>query len=199
MSPNNQITICWPDETQYSGKFISQKIRPYTGTDGEICQYEIVARNNVRSIVAGLPVTRDGDFLINRQFRIPLGRYVFENTAGLVDEWETLEEAMIRELAEETGYYSDTLHHVAQVPTSSWLTDELVDCFILLNAVKSGESKPENSESIETLLIKDDEIDEWFLKESQAGNLIDPKVMMLVSYYRRWIKDPIHITDIVEK
>ena len=58
----------------------------FTGTDGKICQYEIVVRNNVRSIVAGLPVTRDGDFLINRQFRIPLGRYVFENTAGLVDE-----------------------------------------------------------------------------------------------------------------
>lgn len=87
---------------------------------------------------------------------------------------------MQRELREETGYASDTLIHVCQVPTSSGLTNELVDCFLLLDAEKVGEPMPEPSESIETLIIQKDEIDRWFIEESRAGSLIDPKIMMLV-------------------
>lgn len=185
----NEIIIFPGDKVLHEGKFLSQAVRTYQGTDGGIKKYEMVVRNNVQSIVAGLPVTKEGNFLISRQFRIPLGRPVYENAAGLVDAGETCEEAMLRELREETGYSATELRRVGQVPTSSGLTNEIVDCFILLGVEKTGEPETETSESIETLIIRDDDMDEWFMSQMSEGNLVDPKVMMLVSYYRRWIRD----------
>ncbi len=188
MTSNNEIIILPEDKIVHQGKFLSQVVRSYRGTDGELKKYEMSVRNNVGGIVSGLPVTKDGSFLINQQFRIPLGRKVYENTAGLVDIGETKEEAMLRELLEETGYSATQLHYVGQVPTSSGLTNEIVDCFIILGAEKTGEPQTEASESIETIIIREEDMDNWFMEEMQAGNLIDPKVTMLVSYYRRWIK-----------
>lgn len=85
MSPQNEIVITGEDVIVHQGKFLSQAVRSYRGTDGELKKYEMTVRNNAHRIVSGLPITKNGDFLINRQFRIPLGRYVYENTAGLVD------------------------------------------------------------------------------------------------------------------
>jgi ADP-ribose pyrophosphatase len=113
---------------------------------------------------------------------------VYETIAGLVDVGETKEMAMKRELLEETGYKGSELHYVGQVPTSSGLTNEIVDCFVILGAEKTSEQKTEASESIETLVIDDNEWDEWYRNELSSGSFIDPKLMMLVSYYRRWIK-----------
>ncbi|OCB85170.1 hypothetical protein A7U60_g7796 [Sanghuangporus baumii] len=45
--------------------------------------------------------------VIIEQFRPPIGKYVVELPAGLIDEGETPEQTAIRELEEETGFKAD--------------------------------------------------------------------------------------------
>ena len=45
-----------------------------------------------------------GKIILIRQYRYPLGRFIYELPAGLIEEGESPEQAAIRELKEETGY-----------------------------------------------------------------------------------------------
>jgi ADP-ribose pyrophosphatase len=53
------------------------------------------------------------ELLLEKQFRAPAGRIVVELPAGLVDESETVEEAALRELREETGYVGEIVRERA--------------------------------------------------------------------------------------
>ncbi|KAI2639278.1 NUDIX domain-containing protein [Xylaria nigripes] len=53
------------------------------------------------------------EVLLEKQFRAPAGKLVVEFPAGLVDEGETVEEAALRELSEETGYVGEIIHEKA--------------------------------------------------------------------------------------
>ncbi|MFR1167180.1 MAG: isochorismatase family protein [Adlercreutzia equolifaciens] len=51
-----------------------------------------------------VPLLPDGSVLLEREFRYPLNSWCVSLPAGLIDAGESLEEAVARELSEETGY-----------------------------------------------------------------------------------------------
>ncbi|KAI1408221.1 MutT/nudix family protein [Hypoxylon sp. FL1857] len=55
-------------------------------------------------IVAILEKPTGPEIILQKQYRAPIDKVTIEVPAGLVDEGETVEEAAIRELKEETGY-----------------------------------------------------------------------------------------------
>ena len=97
-----------------------------------------------------------------RQFRYPLGGYVYELPAGLVDPGENYHTAAIRELKEETGLKLEPIavDDIYQMPyyTSVGMTDE---CCGTVYGYASGEiSKKymEDSEEIEVVLADRKEV-----------------------------------------
>ena len=59
------------------------------------------------------------------QFRVPVQKRVLEFPAGLVDQGETLEQAGLRELKEETGYEKVKINYISPLsPKSAGLSNE---------------------------------------------------------------------------
>jgi ADP-ribose pyrophosphatase len=117
-----------------------------------------------------------------KQFRVPLNDYVYELPAGLVDEDELMEQAVKRELREETGLnlleidYNKTKNGVY---ISAGMTDESVALVYCSCEGTVSNKYLEADEDIETLLISQEEAKE-ILRETTK---MDIKVYMLLQSF----------------
>lgn len=109
-----------------------------------------------RGWVGIVPVTEDGRFLINNQYKHGIGREVLEFPAGGIDEeeYDPLETAH-RELMEETGYsvepdQIELLSHMIANPTGAVTR---IWWYLARNVRKTGEQKLDPAEVIENLLV----------------------------------------------
>ena len=89
-----------------------------------------------------VPLLPDGSVLLEREFRYPLNSWCVSLPAGLIDAGESLEEAVARELSEETGYRlrDDIVPAVRPLPqpgfSSTGLTEENVQ--VVFAQVEAG-------------------------------------------------------------
>jgi ADP-ribose pyrophosphatase len=110
-------------------------------------------------IVPILPTPAGNRLVLTKEFRVPIddGEYGFP--AGLIDENESIESTVRRELKEETGLEVQTIHHISPpVYSSAGLSDESC-CMVLVTA--AGEPSTdlnETHEQIEVLLYDADDI-----------------------------------------
>ncbi len=112
-------------EKIHSGKFVSRYNLTYETTDYKEKVYEMISRrpdlktyDDLRSTScqAVVIIVTDEDnshILLNKEFRMATGHWIYNFPAGLIDNGETALEAAKRELQEETGLIlyeiSDTL------------------------------------------------------------------------------------------
>lgn len=102
-------------EKVHEGAFISRYDLSYTTEDNQKKVYEIISRDknletiqdiqnpHTDGVVIIMTDSSGGKILLNREYRMSVGGYVYNFPAGLIDSGETLEEAAERELREETG------------------------------------------------------------------------------------------------
>ncbi len=107
-----------------------------------------------------------------RQFRIPLGCYIYEFPAGLVDKGEDYRAAAVREMHEETGLVfspvdADEMFEAARYTTAG-LTDE--SCCMVYGYASGEPSRKylEEGEDIQIILADRDEI-RRILKEERVA------------------------------
>lgn len=147
----------------------------YTLPDGRPYTYEGVSRKEPERYEAALetlgstgaptpdavcivPLLPDGSVLLEREFRYPLNSWCVSLPAGLIDAGESLEEAVARELSEETGYRlrDDIAPAVRPLPqpgfSSTGLTEENVQV-VFAQVEPGGQPRPDSAELIEPFTV----------------------------------------------
>lgn len=122
----------------------------------EVDGLKAINHNDKVDAVAICATTEDGKLVLIRQYRYAIGNYIYELPAGLVDGGESVCDAAIREMHEETGL---TLE-ITDLPignkggySSAGMTDET--CTLVVGKVTGeiSDKYKEASEEIEVLLV----------------------------------------------
>ncbi len=142
----------------------------------------------VFGIISILPITRDDEIVMIRQYRAPLDRVGIEFPAGCaeVGKHMTLEDAVHAELLEETGYQSDDITHIAEFSSSSGMTNETVHGYVARNCIRVTETLDlDESEHIEPVVVPYSQFDQFILSEMARGAIIEPKMLAMVYMWRQ--------------
>ncbi|KAI1193880.1 NUDIX domain-containing protein [Nemania serpens] len=125
------------------------------------------------------------EVLLEKQFRAPAGKLVVEFPAGLVDEGETVEEAALRELWEETGYVGEIVRERASQrpiffssPASSSSTTFMIQIKVDAEREENKNPKPqlEDGEFIECFWVPFKDLYEECRRLETRGFAIDGKL-----------------------
>jgi ADP-ribose pyrophosphatase len=112
----NLFAAAW-EHNGHTGRwvFASRRTRPHTGDGADAVLIVPILRN------PGEPPR----LVLIREFRVPVGHHVIGLPAGLIEEGEPVEEAIRREVREETGFEVTAIHRISPaLYSSSGLTDE---------------------------------------------------------------------------
>lgn len=86
--------------------------------------WDSVERTSEGGVVVVGAITRERTLIVLDQFRIPIGDWLIENPAWLIDPGDSIETAAIRELREETGYQIGEIVSIGQTYSSAGMTNE---------------------------------------------------------------------------
>jgi ADP-ribose pyrophosphatase len=104
--------------------------------------------------VTGVALTEDQQVVLIKQYRHALGEVCIEIPGGCVDKKDSdLEEAVKREIAEETGYVFKTIEYLGFTSPNPSTNSNLMHMYLLTGGVKKHEQDLDHNEDIEVLLI----------------------------------------------
>jgi ADP-ribose pyrophosphatase len=131
MSDDHLIERTLERRILHEGRFITFRIDTIADADGGTHTREVVAHPGA---VCVIPVL-DGDVLMVRQFRTPIGEVLLELPAGTLDRRtdgsiEPADEAAPRELGEETGYRASRWRKLGEFWTAPGFADERMHLYL---------------------------------------------------------------------
>ena len=105
-------------------------------------------------------VTPEKKIVVVRQYRFGVGRTTTEIPAGLMDQDETPEQAVMRELREETGYTSTQWKYLGWVEPNPAYPDNVCHEWLALDVVKTSEPELDEGEEITVAELSLEEVRE---------------------------------------
>ena len=116
--------------------------------------------------VGVLPIDRDGNVILVRQFRYPYGEEILEIPAGKLDhgEGESIADCGARELKEETGCTAGRLVPLGCVYPSPGFLTEVVHLFAALDLTE-GEMQPDEDEFVEVVRLPIAEVEQMVARD----------------------------------
>ena len=101
----------------------------------ELWNGKLVRREVVEHLggVAIVPIDRDGNVIMVRQFRYPMGEELLEIPAGKLEYGEDHYDCAVRELSEETGCAAGKMIYLGPLYTSPGFSEEILHIYLGLD------------------------------------------------------------------
>jgi len=104
--------------------------------------------------VTAVALTRDGKFVFEKQYRHALGLTMMEIPGGCVDDTDlSLEQAIARELKEETGYVFDHYEYMGKISANPSTHNNWLHMYLATGGVKTEQQQLDHNEDIEVNLL----------------------------------------------
>ncbi|NLW10168.1 MAG: NUDIX hydrolase [Firmicutes bacterium] len=128
---------------------------------------------------AVIPVLPGDRVVLVRQFRYPIGRETLEIPAGKLDPGESPAECAKREVAEETGFYLNSLQNLGAFLTTVGFTNEIIHLFYTADLAPgpSGRQRaigPDEDEHLSVVIHPLSEV----LRMIDEGLILDAKTII---------------------
>jgi ADP-ribose pyrophosphatase len=102
-----------------------------------------------------VPVTKDGELVLVKQYRVALQGRLLEFPAGTVEIHENPQVTIQREIEEETGYRATTWQSLGQFPLAPGYSDEWIYAFLAQDLERLDKPPVQDEdEDIEVVLMK---------------------------------------------
>lgn len=175
-------------KTLWEGKFLRFVLTSYLDKSGSLREWESFERVNCEGIVVIVPITDTDEIILTRQFRPPVNGYVIEFPAGLNDKGDSLEEAAIRELLEETGYSAEKMIYLTEGPMSSGASGEILTAFLAKGLTFKGIGERDETEDIEVLRVPSKGFDSKLSELRANGDYVDLKIYGLIELAKKHLE-----------
>ena len=142
-------------------------------------KYEIITKSDTVLII---PILSDGRILMEKQWRYPVDKYIYELPAGTVDKGEPPKKTAIRELKEETGYTAKSIKFLFKGYPAPGLMDEMM-YFYLATGLKRGKTELDKDEVISLHPIKIKKA----ISMVKEGKIVDTKTIAALLYYSSFL------------
>lgn len=169
-------------ELVYKGHIIDMYKDTVKIPNGNIAEWDFIGHKGAAAV---LPVLKNGNMLMVRQYRNALDRYTLEIPAGgLESPDEPMIDCAARELEEETGYKSDNLEMLLSLHTTVAFCNEKIEVFLARDLVKTSQHLDED----EYIDVEEHSIEE-LLEAVYSGKIEDSKtVSAILAYYSKYCK-----------
>lgn len=128
--------------------------------------------------VTAVALTEDGKFILERQYRHALGETCIEIPGGCVDDTDvSLEDAIKRELLEETGYAFSSFEYLGKISANPSTNSNLMHMFLAKGGRKIAAQELDHNEEIEIELVTLDEL-KRLIRENQILQAMHVTCMM---------------------
>lgn len=166
------------------GKFLRLCDNVFTDEEGRMRHWESVERtNSTGAVMIASFLKQSRRVLFVRQYRPPAGKYTIELPAGLLDkDNESVEQAALRELYEETGYTGKVLQVLPPAYSSPGMSRETITIvFVEINDAdypEAPEAHNDIGECIETFSVPLDGISEFLAERQKLGDAVEARTAL---------------------
>lgn len=147
----------------YDGRLLKVDEVDVEFPNGNSSMHEVIRHPGAVAIVA---LDAEGRVLLVRQYRTALERIVVEIPAGKLDPGEAPEDAVRRELSEETGYTCGEIRRLCSIAVAVGYSDEIIHIYMATD-VEPGEAHPDEDEFI---------VCEWVAVEDFVESILDGRI-----------------------
>jgi ADP-ribose pyrophosphatase len=133
----------------FSGRAVRLRVDDVRLTDGSKTSREIVEHDDC---VAVIPLDADGNVLMVKQFRKPVEKDLLEIPAGGIDPGEEPEDAVRREMCEETGYLPRKVERLGGFYASPGYCTEYLHLYLATDLIPDR-LHAEDTDSIELVRV----------------------------------------------